>query len=192
MKDTQVIANLTSLISTSFIVLTGILLDSSNDDIINANIIVIFSHNLLDLLLHLRTNDILMNTHHLLIINGALYYYLVSITLTNETKEYISWLFMAEISSFFNALRYNLVNTHYYQYSKIAFGVIFIIVRTISSLGVTGWLFANYTHEHIIAYSIISGIYITLNMAWGGMIIRQIIIQKEAVYGLLGIKGFLD
>jgi hypothetical protein len=187
MKDTQVITNLTSLISTSFVVLTNILLNPLAEDVINANIIVMFIHNFLDLVLHLRTNDILLNTHHLLIINGVLYYYLTSIPLIDETKEYIAWLFMAEISSFFNSLRYNLVNTLYYQYSKIAFGVIFIIVRTISSGGLIGWLYFNHQHEHITAYSIISCIYIILNISWGAMIIRQIIIQKNKIYTLLGL-----
>jgi hypothetical protein len=182
---TQALTNLTSLISTSFIVLSNFLISMSSTRVINANVIVLFVHNILDLVLHFRVNDALLNIHHLLIVNGTLYYYLSDITLTLETKKLIAWLFLAELSSFYNALRYNLKNTVYYPYSKMLFGLIFLVVRFYSSFGVIGWLIHNDQDEHIIAYSIISTIYIILNVLWGGMIIKQCIHQRNTIYTMI-------
>lgn len=184
-SHTQAITNLTSLISTSFIVLSNFLISMSSTRVINANIIVLFTHNILDLVLHFRVNDALMNIHHLLIVNGTLYYYFSGIVLTLETKKMIAWLFLAEFSSFYNALRYNLKNTVYYPYSKMLFGVVFIVVRFYSSFGVIGWLIHNEQDEHIIAFSIIVAVYVILNVLWGAMIINQCIQQRNAIFTMI-------
>lgn len=185
MQESQILTNLTSLISTSFVMLSSLLIGMTKRTIVNANATVMFSHNVFDLVLHAKTNDYIMNTHHIMVILGVLYYAFF-MELNQEAKEYISWIFLAEFTSFFNALRYNLASTSYYIYAKALFGAVFLVIRGYSTFGVIQWVIHNRHNEHILAYSVISILYTLLNLIWGGMIINQCIHQRFVIGKMLG------
>ena len=177
MQESQILTNLTSLISTSFVMLSSLLIGMTKRTVVNANASVMFSHNVFDLVLHAKKNDYIMNTHHIMVIFGVLYYAFF-MELNQEAKEYISWILLAEFTSFFNALRYNLASTSYYIYAKALFGAVFLVIRGYSTAGVIQWVIHNRHNEHIFAYSVISVLYTLLNLIWGGMIINQCIHQR--------------
>ena len=187
-RDTQILTNITSLISTSFVVLSNLLYGWGNPTIvINGCLPVMLAHNSLDLILHIRTNDWLMTLHHIMVVSGIGYYYYDSYEFTPEIVNYVKWILLAEISSLFNSLRYHLVGTKYYLVSKISFGIIFLWMRLVSSIGVISWLIKHKNEENYNVFLILSLIYVFLNIVWGSMIMIQLSKKRDILFNFLNI-----
>jgi len=185
-RDSRILTNATSLITTSFVMLSNILIGWGTLSVVNACMPVMLFHNGLDLVLHYKKNDILMNTHHIMVCIGILYYYIFTNMMRAEILDYAKWILLAEFSSFFNSMRYHLVGTPYYYVSKLIFGFVFLLVRTVSSVGVIYWLQNNKNDPDIIVLLLITILYLLLNSIWGSMIILQIAKKQEVILSGLG------
>jgi hypothetical protein len=173
----KVFTYLFSIISSSFFVLSNLILGWGEELSLRVGFVPVFVHNVLDIFIsRLWITDIPMLAHHLMVILGVYFFYHIH-PCPQSVLDYGKWIALAEISSFFNGVRFFYKRSPYQFYADASFGLIFLCVRTISSIGIIHYF---YTYPHIeykYVLAIFSVLYIFLNSLW----FYQIIIQSRRI-----------
>lgn len=168
---------ITSIISTSFLILTNVIHGWGSYDAIYTGFIPVLFHNTTDIFIsRLWKTDIPMLVHHIMVIFGSLLFYNMK-HVPDEVLYMSGWFIMAEISSFFNSVRFFYRRTPYQIYADALFGFSFLIIRSISTVGTIQFLIRNYMCPYYIPMCIITFMYASLNILWS----YKIVIESQRI-----------
>lgn len=165
-----------SIVSSSFFVLTNLILGWGKEISLRVGFVPVFLHNITDIFIsRLWNNDVPMLIHHCMVISGICFFFSIQ-PASRSVLEFGKWIAIAEVSSFFNGVRFFYKHTSYQLYADAFFGIVFLITRSISSLGIIRFLY--YTKlDYVYILYFFSVLYIWLNCLWS----YQIIVRSRKI-----------
>jgi len=186
-KELQITQYVFSLISSTFFVLSNILLGWGTLEAQQIAAPVLCAYNALDIFLgqHWKT-DILMLVHHSVALVTASFIYLLNEnTFTPEIYQISYYVSLGEISTIFNGLRWFYYGTRWELGTKLLFAVAFLIIRPISNIGLFMVIRDFYQAEsfsfsfYLLTFSCL--VYTCLNIIWGRLIVLKMLREYQKI-----------
>jgi hypothetical protein len=134
-------------------------------------------YNVLDIGLELNTakkhRSLSIIIHHFVcLIASGMFYYSTAEAYEDHIYRLIWWLIIAEVSTIFNNFRILFKHTDFAHSTKIAFGISFLVARSIMSIGCL-WEMLTTTYSHnLIMHGIVYS-FVSLNVYWMYLMITK-------------------
>ena len=174
MLDTYTIQTIISLINTIYVIGINIYYEWGSYHTLQLIKYPVLIYNIIDIVIghkYYIKHDKMTLIHHLIIILASLY------VIFSDTKYLLpivtiyKWFLYGEVTSMFNNIRIILRNSVYKTITRVLFAVIFIVFRSIMTIGLL-YDYPIYENNKIISFIVVT--FTFLNIIWGYMIFEAL------------------